>query len=116
VRSLERLVDEVTLLLHLPIDELPEGQQQVIREIREGRTGLAGKRVMIVDDDIRNIFALTSLLERHQMTIRSAETGRGAIETLQKDGEVDLVLMDIMMPDLDGFYTIREIRELPRFH
>ncbi len=115
VRSLERLVDEATLFLHLPIDELPERQQQVIREIREGRTGLAGKRVMIVDDDIRNIFALTSLLERHNMDIRSAETGRGAIETLQNDGEVDLVLMDIMMPDLDGYDTIREIRALPRF-
>jgi signal transduction histidine kinase/CheY-like chemotaxis protein/HAMP domain-containing protein len=115
VRSLERLVDEATLFLHVPIDELPERQQQVVREIREGRTGLAGKRVMIVDDDIRNIFALTSLLERHSMEIRSAETGRGAIETLQNDGEVDLVLVDIMMPDLDGYDTIREIRALPRF-
>ena len=87
----------------------------MIREIREGRIGIAGKRVMIVDDDIRNIFALTSLLERHNMEIRSAETGRGAIERLQNDGEVDLVLMDIMMPDLDGYDTIREIRGLPRF-
>ena len=115
VRSLERLADEATLFLHLPIDQLSEKQQQVIRELREGRTGLAGKRVMIVDDDIRNIFALTGLLERHNMEIRSAETGRGAIETLQNDGEVDLVLMDIMMPDLDGYDTIREIRAIPRF-
>jgi signal transduction histidine kinase/DNA-binding response OmpR family regulator/HAMP domain-containing protein len=115
VRSPERLVDEVALFLHLPLEELPEAQQKVIREIREGRTGLAGKRVMIVDDDIRNIFALTSLLERHQMDIRSAETGRGAIEILRNNGEVDLVLMDIMMPDLDGYDTIREIRALPRF-
>ena len=115
VRSLERLVDEATLFLHLPMEQLPEEQQQVIREIREGRTGLSGKRVMIVDDDIRNIFALTSLLERHNMEIRSAETGRGAIERLQNDGDVDLVLVDIMMPDLDGYDTIREIRALPPF-
>jgi signal transduction histidine kinase/CheY-like chemotaxis protein/HAMP domain-containing protein len=115
VRSLERLVDEASLFLHLPLEELAEEQQQAIREIREGRSGLAGKHVMIVDDDIRNIFALTSLLERHQMQIRSAETGRSAIEMLQNDGEVDLVLMDIMMPDLDGYDTIRGIRTLPRF-
>ncbi len=115
VRSLERLLDEAALFLHLPIDQLPEEPQRMIREIREGRSGLAGKRVMIVDDDIRNIFALTSLLERHQMEILAAETGRGAIEKLQADGKVDLVLMDIMMPDLDGYDTIREIRTLPRF-
>jgi signal transduction histidine kinase/DNA-binding response OmpR family regulator/HAMP domain-containing protein len=114
VRSLERLVDEMMLFLHLPIEQLPERQQEVIRELREGRP-LAGKCVMIVDDDIRNIFALTSLLERHNVEIRSAETGRGAIETLQRGGDVDLVLMDIMMPDLDGYDTIREIRALPRF-
>jgi CheY-like chemotaxis protein len=115
VRSRERLLDEAALFLHLPIGRLPEAQQRIIREIREGRTGLAGKRVMIVDDDIRNIFALTGLLERHHMIIRSAETGRSAIEALLNDGQVDLVLMDIMMPDLDGYDTIREIRSLPRF-
>ncbi len=115
VRSLERLLDEATLFLHLPLDQLPDGPQKMIRELREGRSGLAGKRIMIVDDDIRNIFALTSLLERHQMQILSAETGRDAIETLKKDADIDLVLMDIMMPDLDGYDTIREIRTLPRF-
>jgi CheY-like chemotaxis protein len=71
---------------------------------------------MIVDDDIRNIFALTSLLERHQIEILSAETGQGAIDKLQSNGDVDLVLMDIMMPDLDGYDTIREIRKQPRHH
>jgi CheY-like chemotaxis protein len=115
VRSMERLVDDATLFLHLPIEQLPDVPQRMVREIREGRSGLAGKRIMIVDDDIRNIFALTSLLERHQMEILSAETGRGAIEKLQGPGDVDLVLMDIMMPDLDGYDTIREIRTLPQF-
>jgi hypothetical protein len=95
---------------------LPEAPQRIIREIREGRSGLAGKRIMIVDDDIRNIFALTSLLERHQIEILSAETGQGAIDKLQSNGDVDLVLMDIMMPDLDGYDTIREIRKQPRHH
>jgi CheY-like chemotaxis protein len=116
VRSLERLVDEATLFLHVPFDLLPEAPQRIIREIREGRSGLAGKRIMIVDDDIRNIFALTSLLERHQIEILSAETGQGAIDKLQSNGDVDLVLMDIMMPDLDGYDTIREIRKQPRHH
>jgi CheY-like chemotaxis protein len=115
VRSMERLLDDATLFLHLPIEQLSDGPQRMVREIREGRSGLAGKRVMIVDDDIRNIFALTSLLERHQLEILSAETGRGAIEKLKGTGEVDLVLMDIMMPDLDGYDTIREIRTLSQF-
>jgi signal transduction histidine kinase/CheY-like chemotaxis protein/HAMP domain-containing protein len=115
VRSIERLLDEATLFLHLPLDQLPDGPQRMVREIREGGSGLAGKRVMIVDDDIRNIFALTSLLERHQIEILSAETGRGAIEKLKGNGDVDLVLMDIMMPDLDGYDTIREVRTLPLF-
>src|SRR5262249_55541964 len=76
---------------------------------------LAGKKVLIVDDDIRNIFALTSVLERHQMAVASAETGRQAIEQLQSEMDIDLVLMDIMMPEMDGFETIRAIPKIPRF-
>jgi CheY-like chemotaxis protein len=76
---------------------------------------LAGKKVLIVDDDIRNIFAVTSVLERHQMVIASAETGRSAIEMLQNDPEIDIVLMDIMMPEMDGHDTMRAIRKLPQF-
>src|SRR5262249_19464820 len=76
---------------------------------------LAGKKVLIVDDDIRNIFALTSILEWHNMNIMSAETGRDAIRLLQQHPDVDIVLMDIMMPEMDGLDTMREIRKLSAF-
>lgn len=75
---------------------------------------LAGKRVLVVDDDIRNIFAMTSLLERHNIIVYSAENGKDAIEVLQ-DNEVDAVLMDIMMPEMDGYDTMQEIRKVPKF-
>jgi len=76
---------------------------------------LSGKKVLIVDDDIRNIFALTSVLEWHNMQILSAETGRDAIAILQAEPDVDIVLMDIMMPEMDGLDTTRAVRKIPRF-
>jgi CheY-like chemotaxis protein len=76
---------------------------------------LAGKKVLIVDDDIRNIFALTSVLERHNMVTVSAETGREAIRLLRAEPGIDVVLMDIMMPDMDGFDTMRAIRQIRAF-
>jgi len=72
-----------------------------------------GKRVLVVDDDVRNVFALTSVLEGHGMAVRFAENGKEALETIREDPELDLVLMDIMMPELDGHETTRAIRELP---
>ena len=75
---------------------------------------LTGRKVLVVDDDVRNIFALTSLLERHHMHVVSADNGRSAIETLENSTDVDIVLMDIMMPEMDGYETMRTIRQIPR--
>jgi CheY-like chemotaxis protein len=76
---------------------------------------LAGKNVLIVDDDIRNIFAMTSMLERYKMEVHSAETGKAALELLKEEPDTDLVLMDIMLPEMDGYETIREVRKMYGF-
>jgi signal transduction histidine kinase/DNA-binding response OmpR family regulator/HAMP domain-containing protein len=115
VQSPERLLDEVTSLLHLPVAELAEPQQQMLEKIHEDDAVLNGRQVLIVDDDIRNIFALTSVLERYNMRILAAETGRDAIQILQNTRDIDVVLMDIMMPEFDGLDTTRAIREIPQF-
>jgi signal transduction histidine kinase/HAMP domain-containing protein/DNA-binding response OmpR family regulator len=112
--SPERLLDQCTLRLHHPLARMSEGQRRILRDLHEGTTALAGRKVLIVDDDIRNIFALTSILERQDMTIVSAETGRDAILTLDKYPDIDVVLMDVMMPEMDGFGTMQAIRENPR--
>ncbi len=114
VQSPERLLDEISLLLHRPVAELAEEQRQMLEKLHEDDAVLNGKRVLIVDDDIRNIFALTSVLERYNMHILSAETGRDAIQILQDTPDIDAVLMDIMMPEFDGLDTTRAIREIPR--
>ena len=115
VQSPDRLLDEVNLLLHRPTSTLSEPQRQILQKLHEDDAILNGKKVLIVDDDIRNIFALTSILERYNIHILSAETGRDAIQILQDTHDVDVVLMDIMMPEFDGLDTTRAIREIPRF-
>ncbi|MEX2114283.1 MAG: response regulator, partial [Pirellulales bacterium] len=114
VHSLERLVDQVTLSLHCPLPMLPPAGRTILDGLYNDDSVLADKRVLIVDDDIRNIFALASVLERHGMKIVSAETGRDAIRVLKESPDIDIVLMDIMMPEMDGIATMRELRKLPQ--
>jgi CheY-like chemotaxis protein len=115
VHSLERMVDQASLALHLAVTELPEAGRMLLERLYNSEAVLAGKTVLIVDDDIRNIFALASVLERQNMEIASAETGHDAIRILKELPEIDIVLMDIMMPEMDGIATMKEIRKLPQF-
>ena len=113
--SPERLLDQAALVLHLDAAKLSEARRRTLEELHRTDKALAGKKVLIVDDDIRNIFALTSVLECYHMNIVSAETGREAIRQLQSQSDIDVVLMDIMMPEMDGLDTMREIRKLSKF-
>jgi CheY-like chemotaxis protein len=103
------------LALHRPMTSLPRDRRAAIETLYDNDAVLAGRKVLIVDDDIRNIFALTSVLEREQMAVLSAENGRAAIEILQATPDVDVVLMDIMMPGMDGYDTMRAIRKMAKF-
>ena len=114
-RSPERLLDETALFLHRSQASLPEQQRRILEEIHAADGGLAGRKVLIVDDDLRNIFALSTLLERQQMQVLFAENGRDGIEVLEKDPTIEIVLMDIMMPEMDGYDTMRAIRRIPKF-
>jgi len=114
-RSPERLLDETALFLHRSQANLPEAQRRMLEEVHAADAGLAGRKVLIVDDDLRNIFALSSLLERQQMLVSFAENGRDGIEVLERDPSIEIVLMDIMMPEMDGYDTMRAIRRIPKF-
>ncbi|WP_194724510.1 HAMP domain-containing protein [Noviherbaspirillum malthae] len=115
VRSPERLVHETALFLHRSPSSLPEAQRRMLEEVDMAGSGLAGRKVLVVDDDLRNIFALTTVLERHDMVVAFAENGRDGIELLEKDPSIEIVLMDIMMPEMDGYDTMRAIRQNERF-
>jgi HAMP domain-containing protein/signal transduction histidine kinase/CheY-like chemotaxis protein len=114
VDSPERLLDLMVLFTHRTVSELPEGKRQMLIELHDSDRILTAKKVLIVDDDMRNIFALATVLEEHAMETVSADNGHDAIRILQNDEAIDIVLMDIMMPELDGIETIREIRRDPR--
>ena len=113
VESPERLLDETALFLHRVIGDLPPAKQEMVRRLHESDDALRQKTVLVVDDDVRNIFALSSVLERHGMGVVTAGNGQEAIDKVTADSEIDLVLMDIMMPGLDGYDTIRAIRASP---
>ena len=115
VQSPERLLDETALFLHRVVTDLPPDKQAMLERLHGGKEILRGRKVLIVDDDARNIFALTSVLENHEMDILSATNGRQAIELIETTPDLDIVLMDIMMPEMDGYETMREIRSKPRF-
>jgi CheY-like chemotaxis protein/CHASE3 domain sensor protein len=114
-RSPERLLDEVTLFLHQVESKLPLERQRMLQVARDRDTALEGRRILVVEDDVRNIFALSSLLEPKGVTIEIARNGREAVESLTRRPGVDLVLMDIMMPEMDGITAMREIRKRPQW-
>jgi CheY-like chemotaxis protein len=115
VRSPERLLDETSLFLHRVESRLPAEKRKLLQQLHSADAVFEGKKVLIVDDDVRNVFALTSVLEARGMDVRFAENGVDAIRLLEKDKDVDVILMDIMMPELDGYQTIRHIRSMPQF-
>jgi CheY-like chemotaxis protein len=120
VRSPERLLDEVTLFLHQVESKLPLERQRMLREARDRESAFEGRRILIVEDDVRNIFALSKVLEPRGAKVEIARNGREALEVLGRSSvaagtNVDLVLMDIMMPEMDGLTAMREIRKRPQW-
>ncbi len=113
-RSPERLLDEVTLFLHKVESDMPPERQRMLKSARSREKAFEGRKLLVVDDDVRNIFALTSALEHKGALVEIARNGREAIAKLQQDSAIDLVLMDIMMPEMDGFAATEEIRKDPR--
>ncbi|MHB8525371.1 MAG: HAMP domain-containing protein [Candidatus Acidiferrales bacterium] len=113
VESPERLLDETALFLHRVVADLPQEKQKMLDRLHSSDDALVGKKVLVVDDDVRNIFALSSVLERRGMTVLTAGTGREAVKTLESTPEVAIVLMDIMMPEMDGYETMQVIRQNP---
>ena len=104
-QSREALLDLTALLLHRAEADLSDEQRETLARIRRNDAGLVGKKVLVIDDDLRNIFALTSVLEQHELQVFHAENGRAGIEILRHTPDVDAVLMDIMMPEMDGYET-----------
>ncbi len=115
VESPERLLDETALFLHRVVSDLPIEKQVMLERLHRGDDDLIGKKVLVVDDDVRNIFALSSVLERRGMEVLTAGTGHEAIKSLDEIPGVAIVLMDIMMPEMDGYQTMHAIRQKAQF-
>ncbi|OLC81967.1 MAG: hypothetical protein AUH72_08145 [Acidobacteria bacterium 13_1_40CM_4_65_8] len=115
VKSPDRLLDETALFLHRIQENLPEAKRRILEQLRQADPALAGRTVLIVDDEVRNTFALASVLEQYQMQVVPAENGKDGIEILKSRPGIDVVLMDVRMPEMDGCETTRAIRALPQF-
>jgi CheY-like chemotaxis protein len=115
VRSPERLLDETSLFLHRIEARLPHEKRKILEQLHNADAVFEGKKVLIVDDDVRNVFALASVFEGRGMEVLFAENGREGLDALRKNPDVDLVLMDIMMPEMDGYETTRAVRDMPEF-
>jgi CheY-like chemotaxis protein len=115
VRSPERLFDETALFLHRVVAGLPAAKRRMLEELHGSNVVLRDKKVLVVDDDARNIFALTSVLENQEMEVLTATNGRQAIDLVNQTPDLSVVLMDIMLPEMDGYETMREIRNNPDF-
>jgi CheY-like chemotaxis protein len=115
VESPERLLDETALFLHRVVSDLPVEKQRLLDRLHHSDDSLVGKKVLVVDDDVRNIFALSSVIERRGMTVITAGTGREAIAKLESTPDIAIVLMDIMMPEMDGYETMQVIRQNASF-
>jgi HAMP domain-containing protein/signal transduction histidine kinase/CheY-like chemotaxis protein len=116
VRSTELLLEETALFLHRVESEMPDEQRRMMEQARDRKdVWIRGGKVLLVDDDVRNLFALTSVMERHRMQVLHAESGQQALDTLKSEPDIDIALMDIMMPKMDGYETIRRIRQMPEF-
>jgi CheY-like chemotaxis protein len=112
--TIERLLDYVYFFVHRSTASLSQEERQMLEDLHNSHRVLQRKRALLVDDDMRNIFALATVLDEQGMEIVSANNGREAISIVQNDANIDVVLMDIMMPEMDGITTIREIRKLER--
>lgn len=115
VKSPERLLDETTLFLHRVEANLPEDKRKILQKLYNKEELFEDKKILLVDDDIRNVFALSSVLESYRMEVTFAENGREALELLEQTPDFDLVLMDMMMPEMDGYEAMRRIRLMPQF-
>jgi CheY-like chemotaxis protein len=115
VESPERLLDETALFLHRVVADLPMEKQKMLDRLHRSDEALIGRKVLVVDDDVRNIFALSSVLERRGMSVLTAGTGREAIQMIESTPDLGIVLMDIMMPEMDGYETMQVIRQNPLF-
>jgi CheY-like chemotaxis protein/CHASE3 domain sensor protein len=115
VRSQERLLDEVSLFLHRVVSQMPEKQQKIIRNLHDTDELLRGKKILVVDDDLRTTFAMSRLLSDRDMVPLKAENGERALKILEEQDDVDIVLMDVMMPVMDGYEAIGRIRSQERF-